>query len=68
MFRSGGGDIGKRKEKECVVEDIRNKSSQRMGETIAEAIIIQLKVGSSDRWNKLGAPKARKTDSGKNVK
>ena len=28
MFRSGGGDTGKGNEKECVVEDIRNRSSQ----------------------------------------
>ena len=29
MFRSGGGGTGERKEKEHVVEDIRNKSSQK---------------------------------------
>ena len=28
MFRSGGGGTGKGNEKECVVEDIRNRSSQ----------------------------------------
>ena len=32
MFRSGGGGTGERKEKERVVEDIRNKSSQSVEE------------------------------------